>query len=321
MTKRRLDPTAFGYSPRISMLRRFTNTIAGTGVVFAAMHVFFRYMSFDKTPNEATGEVPRFLDLAEARYYLVLLLFFLLTACVSGFLHAIPALSLLPSAATTTYILLLYDADVLTAGPMTFLIFSLFLIAGYSYIALYAGGKWSGLLFRSAWALVGSAASVWAFKVYLAAPYAAERLSECLVPSAELDGLSAVWRYERLETLKATLEAGNRWSYLAVALCGLLLSALLVVLPRLKPVIFMLSIALVGFLSYLVTFEKLSYYPMLFSAPLILLSVGALVHSTTEERAVDAPPSGETTQSEAEPPSGETTRNGDVPQDSSGEAS
>ncbi len=297
----KLDPTDLGYSPKISMLRNFTNTIAGTGVVFAAMHVFFSYMSFDKTPDRVTGEVPRFLDVAEARYYLILLLLFFLTAAVSGFFRALPALALLPATATTTYILLLFDADVLTAGPMTFLIFSLFLIAGNTYIALYAAGRWSGVLFRSVFSVVGVTASAWAFKVYLSAPSAAERLSTYLVPSAELDGLSAVWRYERLGVLKATFEAGNRWSYLAVAVCGVLLSAILLLFPRFKMLISPVAIAFVGFLSYLVTFEKLSYYPMLFTVPLVLLAIGCLVHASMGESPTgDASSASSDTSDEAE---------------------
>lgn len=279
----KFDGSEFGYTPKISMFHKFTNTIAGTGVAFAALHLFFQYMSFDRTPSEITGEVPQFLDLPEVRYYFILLLMFLSTAIVSGIFRAFPALALIPSSATTTYILLLFDADVLTAGPMTFLIFSLFLIAGYTYIALFAGGKWTNLLFRSVWALIGVVASAWAFKVYLAAPSAAERLNTYLVPSAELDGLSAVWCYERLEVLKSTFEAGNRWSYLAVALCGILLSAILMLLPRLRPVLFMLSITLVGFLSYLVTFEKLSYYPMLFAVPIMLMAIACLIQAASGE--------------------------------------
>lgn len=283
MANRKFDPSEFGYSPMLSMLRKFTNTIAGTGAVFAALHLFFRYMSFDKTPSEITGEVPRFFDEAEVRYYFLLLLMFLATALISGIFRAFPTLALLPASVTTTYILLLFDADVLTAGPMTFLIFSLFLVAGYTYIALSAGGKRTNLLFRSVWSLLSVLASAWALKVYLAAPSASECLGAYLVPSAELDGLAAVWRYERLGVLKETFEQGNRDYYLTVALCGLLLSILLVVLPRFKCVLTICSIGLVGFLSYLVTFEKLSYYPMLFTAPIMLAAIGCLIHAVSVE--------------------------------------
>ena len=284
MKRWRLDSEEFGYTPRISVFLKFLNTIAGTGVAFSVMHVFFSYMSFDKTPSEVTGEVPRFFDEAEARYYLILLLMFFLTAVVSGVFRLMPALAVLPATMTTTYVLLLFDADVLTAGPMTFLLFSLFLVAGYSYIALCGDGKWTNLLFRSVIALVGIIASVWAFKVYLAAPGAADSLRECLVPNVELDGLSAVWRYERLQALTNAVSLGNRGYYLVASLLGLLLSTLLMLLPQFKLLLTVFSIGFVGFLSYIVTFGRLTYYPMFFAVPLMILSIGCLMHVTAGKR-------------------------------------
>lgn len=283
MKRWKIDPTEFGCAPGISVFRKFMNTVAGTGAVFAGLHVFFCYMSFDKTPSKITGEVPRFLDLAEARYYLVLLLLFLLTGVVSGIFRVFPAFTLLPASATTTYILLLFDADVLTAGPMTFLIFSLFLVVGYTYIAFSARGKWSNLLYRSVWALIGIIASAFAFKVYLTAPNAAESLRDYLIPNQELDGLSAVWRYERLGVLKQTFEQGSQDHYLWVSLCGILLSAFLVVFPRQKVLLAICSIGLVGIFSYLVIFEKLPYYPMFYAVPIMLMAIGCLIHAVSGE--------------------------------------
>lgn len=277
----KLDLSECGYTPEISMFRKFTNVIAGTGATFAAMHVFFGYMGFDKTPSETTGEVPRFLNVAEYRYYIVLLLLFALVPIVSGIFRKLPALALLPAYVTATYVLLLYDADVLKAGPMTFLLFSLFTVAGHTYITLCSKKRLAADLYRYVTALVGVVASAWALKVYFSASDAPTRLLTILKPDAKLDGLSAVWRYERLQVLAETFEAGDHVYYLAVALCGILLSALLVVFPNRKPLIAIPAILFSGFLCYLVGSQRLSYYPMLFALPLLFLVVGCIVYCAT----------------------------------------
>ena len=69
------------YERDVTVFRKFTDVIAGTGTVFAALHVFIGYMSFDDTPS-ATGEVPHFFDQIEYRYYLILALMFALTVIV-----------------------------------------------------------------------------------------------------------------------------------------------------------------------------------------------------------------------------------------------
>lgn len=279
MKRLKIDLSECGYTPNISMFRNFTNAVAGTGAVFAALHVFIGYMGFDKTPNENTGEIPRFLDVAEYRYYIMLFLLFALIPIASGIFRKIPAVTLLPAAVTVTYVLLLFDADLLTKGPMTFLLFSLFSFAGHTYVSLCSQKKRAIDLYRYVTALIGVTASAWALKVYFSAPSAFERLLSSLKPDESLDGLSAVWRYERLGVLAETFDAGNRNYYLIVALCGILLSALLVALPKWKPLIAISAIALTGYLAYLVGWQKLSYYPMLFAVPLILLAVGCFVYS------------------------------------------
>lgn len=279
MKRLKIDLSEYGYTPTISMFRNFTNAVAGTGAVFAALHVFIGYMGFDKTPNENTGEIPRFLDVAEYRYYIILFLLFALIPIASGIFRRIPAVTLLPAAVTVTYVLLLFDADLLTKGPMTFLLFSLFSFAGHTYVSLCSQKKRAIDLYRCVTALIGLISSVWALKIYFSAPSSSERLLETLKPDEALDGLSAVWRYERLGVLAETFDAGNRNYYLIIALCGILLSALLVLLPKWKPLIAISAIALTGYLAYLVGWLKLSYYPMLFSVPQILLSVGCIVYS------------------------------------------
>ena len=281
MKRLKFDLSECGYMPEISMLRNFTNVIAGTGATFAAMHVFFGYMGFDKTPNEATGEVPSFLDVAEYRYYIVLFLLFALVPIVSGLLRRLPALALLPACVTATYVLLLYDADVLTAGPMTFLLFSLFTVAGHTYVALCSKKRLAADLYRYVTAFVGATASLWALKVYICAPDASVRLLSILKPDEALDGLSAVWRYERLRVLAEVFEAGNHVYYLVAALSGILLSVLLAALPRLKPLIAALAVLFAGYLFYLFGWQKLSYYPMLFVFPLLLLAVGCIIYCVT----------------------------------------
>lgn len=266
-----------GYSKNISMFRKFTNVIAGTGAFFAALHVFFGYMGFDKTPSETTGEIPSFFDEAEYLYYIALGGFFVLTVLVSAIFRRFPALALLPSIATTTYLMLLFDADALTAGPMTFLLFSLFVAAGHTYVALSSGDAFAKDLFRYVFAFVGLVAAVWALVVYFRAPSAPEAFAEALKPSAELDGLWAVWKYERIEALTLTFEAGDAVHYLRIALCQMISVILLILLPKLKLLLRAVSVLTIGYLVILVGWQELSYYPMFFAVPMIAHCVAILV--------------------------------------------
>lgn len=283
----------------VSMFRRFTNVIAGTGAAFAALHVFIGYMGFDKTVNETTGDVPRFLDVPEYQYYLILLGMFLLSLLTAVVLNRIPAAAVLPAAATTTYILLLFDADQLTEGKMTFLLFSIFVLAGNLAAALYVKGNSSKTVLRYLLCLIGLFSAGWAITVYLRAPGAAEALYGTVRPLEELDGIGAVQRYERLEALAKLAEEGLAKKYLQIALAQMITAIVTLFFPKRKLLYVAVALLSLGHLAVLFAWGELPYFPMFFVVPMIVYVIGTVALGISGG-ASDAPAATQTLPKEAE---------------------
>ena len=271
------------YSKNISMFRKFTNVVAGTGTVFALLHVFFGYMSFDKTPNQSTGDVPSFFDEAEYRYYLVLALLFLLSIVVSAVFRRIPALALLPATATTTFLLLLFDAELLPKGPMTFILFSLFVFAGNAVISMYAEGEGARAAFRYVISFIGLFAAGWAAAIYFRAPGAAEQIFGTVKPLEELDGIAAVQQYERLEALASLDASGDVIHYLGIAIALILSIAATLFLTWNKGMARVCSLVLMGYLCVAFSFSHLAYFPMFLVVPAFAYCIGCQIYCSARE--------------------------------------
>ena len=264
------------FNQDVSMFRRFTNVIAGTGAAFAALHVFIGYMGFDKTPDEKTGDVPSFLDVAEYRFYLILMALFALSLLTAVILNRIPAAAILPAAATTTYILLLFDANKLTEGKMTFLLFSIFVLAGNLAVSLYVKGDFAKTVLRYLLCLIGLFSAGWAVTIYLRAPGAAEALYGMTRPLEELDGLAAVQRYERLEALVELETLGFAKKYLQIALAQMITAIVTLFLPQKRFLYVAVALLSLGHLAVLFTWGELPYFPMFFVVPMIVYVIGTV---------------------------------------------
>ncbi|MBO5270352.1 MAG: hypothetical protein J6B77_06175 [Clostridia bacterium] len=257
------------FSKNISMFRKFTNVIAGTGTVFALLHVFIGYMGFDKTPNATTGEVPKFLDVPEYQFYLVLALGFLLSLLTAAIFRKLPSLALIPATATTTYVLLLFDAEALTEGKMTFILFSLFVFAGNLAVSLYARGRFSRDLLRYVVCCMGVFFAGWAITIFFRAPGMAEQMYGAVKPIEDLDGIGAVRAFERNQALAALAEEEHEMSYMILAALQFLAASATLILPRVKVLTRVLSLGLFGYIAVAFAFSHLSYYPMLFVVPML----------------------------------------------------
>lgn len=263
------------YERDVTVFRKFTDVIAGTGTVFAALHVFIGYMSFDDTPS-ATGEVPHFFDQIEYRYYLILALLFALTVIVSKLFQRLPALVLLPATATTTFVMLLYHAKHLPKGPMAFLQFSLFAIAGCMIVTLMAKGWLHREIFRYVICGLGLFSAGWALMIYFRAPNAINELFGLIPPIEALDGIEAVQRYERIEALAALAEADHHVHYLRVALAQILSAAVVLLLPRYKFVTGLSGLLMFAYPAFLFSFSYLTYYPMFCLVPIMVFAAGCI---------------------------------------------
>lgn len=292
------------YPKNISAFRKFTNVIAGTGAVFALLHVFIGYMNFDPKPNASTGDVPKFFDEEGYLYYLVLAGFFALSVIVAGLLHRLPALALVPSAATTTYLLLLLDADYLVEGKMTFILFSLFVLAGNTVGTLYANGEFHREFFRFTVCAMALFAVGWAITVFFRAPAASEQIFGMVEPIESLDGRAAVERYERLKALSEIAKAEDAMHYLRVSLVGLLSAVATLFLPHLKVLVRTLAVLLLGYTCVLFSFSELTYFPMLFVVPILFYCVGCLLYTPFEAPPAEETPADEEDPDGTEPPSG-----------------
>lgn len=289
------------YTRNISMFRKFTNVIAGTGTVFALLHVFIGYMSFDETPNASTGEVPKFFDNVEYRYYLLIAAFFALSVVASWLLNRLPALTVLPSAATTTFLMLLFDADRLPKGPMTFLQFSLFVLAGNMIVTLFAKGSLHREMLRYVVSGIGLFAAGWAVMIYFRAPNAVDQLFGLVPPIEALDGIEAVQRYERLVALSELAGAGNHVYYLRVALAQLLAAAAVLLLSRYRTLTGISAVLMFAYPAVLFSFSHLTYFPMFCVVPMLVFSVGCAILCLTREKPATEGATEEGTDDESKP--------------------
>ena len=259
------------------MYRKFTNVIAGTGTVFALLHVFIGYMGFDKTPSETTGETPSFLDLPEYWFYLALAAFFALTVVVSAIFRKRPAIVLVPATVTVTYVLLLLDADQLTKGKMTFTLFALFVFAGYLLIAASVRGKRGRELLLNVLCFMGAFMAGWAITVYFRAPGMIEQMVGAVKPIETLDGIPAMWAFERRKALAELAEAENHIHYLVIPAIQIVSAFFATMLPRVKLLTRLSSLVLFGYICVSFSFAQFSYAPMFFLVPMLAYVIGCQV--------------------------------------------
>ena len=259
---------------RVSLLRTFINVIAGTGVAFAALHVIIGYIDFDGKLNASTGETPKFFDEEEYRYYLILAGFFLLTLLVSSFAQKFPEIVILPSMCTATYVMLLFDESILTAGRMTFLMFSLFVFAGYTALAVYRDEQNGDVRARQMICLIGFLIGVLALTIYFRAPKAAEDFLTALKPDADIEGERAARAYRRLKALSELFESTNHVSYLRIGLLYMMTALVVFFFPKLRFIGRALTVVSFGYMVVQFFAEKLEYFPMFYVMPMVLVFFG-----------------------------------------------
>ena len=262
-------------SPKsISMLRAFTVFFAGLGAFCAALHVFIGYMSLDKTPNETTGIVPSLFDNTEYLYYTYIAVLFFVTAVLLSVLRRIPSVTLLPAAANVTYLLLLFDAEILLKGKMTFILLALFVFAGCAAVALFRGGRLHRDLYCYMIASIGLFPAGWAIAIYFRAPLAEAQLFGAYKPVEELDGRGAVLAYERLRSLAELMKADLYSHYLWAAIPVIVAVALFLFLPKRRLLVRICALLSVPYALVAFSFERLTYFPMFCVVPFLLCFAG-----------------------------------------------
>lgn len=271
-----------GNEKNVSMFRHFTNVIAGTGAFFAALHVFIGYMSLDKTPNETTGEIPKLFDNTEYIFYAGIAVLFFLTLLVSVIARRLPAIAILPSASTVTYLLLLYDADILLKGKMTFILFALFVFAGTLTVALLKKGRLHREFLRYTVAALGVMAAGWALTIYFRAPLAEGLLFGSFKPIKELDGLSAVLAYERLQALVELAKTEFAKHYLWSGVFAVLAAAVFLLLRKFRTVVRILLVLSLLYVLIAFSFGEMPYFPMFCVVPILLSFVGMMAFTLVE---------------------------------------
>lgn len=256
---------------RLSILRTFINVIAGTGACFAALHVLIGYIDFDGELNEVTGDTPKFFDQEEYRYYLLLACFFALTILVSAVLRRFPEMAMVPALATSTYVMLLFDEGLLTAGKMTFLVFSLFVFLGHTALAFHWDECYNEHRARRIACLFGALIGVLAVTVYFRAPKAAEEILVALRPDADIEGEAAARAYRRLDLLAELFEAEHHMAYFRVGLLQIITALVIYFFPRRRLIGRVLSIGAFGYTVVQFFAENLGYFPMLYVMPIVLV--------------------------------------------------
>ena len=259
---------------RVSLLRTFINVIAGTGAVFAALHVIIGYIDFKGKLNAATGETPKFFDEKEYRYYLILAGFFLLTMLVSALSRRLPAVTIFPAMGTATYVMLLFDESILTAGRMTFLMFSLFIFAGFTALAFYHDEQSGDVRARQMVCVLGLLVGILALTIYFRAPKAAEDILTALKPDADIEGERAARAYQRLKALSELFESTNHVSYLRVGLLHMITALVIFFFPKIRFIGRTLSVISLGYVVVQFFAEKLEYFPMFYAMPMVLVFFG-----------------------------------------------
>lgn len=256
---------------RLSLLRTFINVIAGTGSVFAALHVIIGYIDFDGELNEVTGDTPKFFDQEEYRYYLILACFFALTILVSAIARRFPEIAIVPALCTSTYVMLLFDEGLLTAGKMTFLVFSLFVFLGHTALAFDWDECYREQRARRIVCLFGVLVGILAVTVYFRAPLAAEEILVALRPDADIEGEGAARAYHRLELLSRLFEEEHHMAYFRVGLLQIITALVIFFFPRRRFIGRVLSIGTFGYTVVQFFAEKLEYFPMFYVMPIVLI--------------------------------------------------
>lgn len=266
------------YTKQISMLWVFTNVIASVGSVFAALHVLIGFITFQGEVDPATGDKPKFFDDEVYVFYLILTVMFACAPLVAYLFRRLPALALIPSMATVTYLMVLFDEDLLKAGPMTFLIFSIFVFVGYSAVTLYQDRLSGRSTYRYVICLLGLLAVLLTVSVYFRAAPAAEELMGTARPDEIVEGKDAVRAFERLTRLAKVYETSTQKAYLEVGLAALASILLTLIFPEAR--LIGRGVSLFAMVYSVIRFggDRLLYYPMFYLVPLFCYYLGLQIY-------------------------------------------